>query len=455
MSPSDFQSLIRRRNVDDLIDRLKERGIWHRQIAGTGLANVEEASERAQNPTTAETTTMAANSAVGSPVAAVAHIDKQSRPASSVYYSYRSESSVQDLSSRPASFEYLPPPPMFWQNSPESSSSIAVGSIDPDHMFPAAVEVSDHDHSIANPIVSCSSWASAASLWPAPLNVPRSGNSGGDSRRSPASADKIPMTVDPRTPDRKSNSTSSVTSANAADYSPALTSQGTSKGSSSRTSLSSPAKSIPSSATSASNVGAPSEDYSQEGQPWRRRLLSSARKSLRATRTKLLSVTGFSTTQVDQQTEEDLKAELLDLQQRYKRRQIGLPDLCPGFDHMVELDRLQRKLSSLDFDAKAMAVVASDMTTCLQVPLVQFWGDSAHVNVDLFDQAYQKHCQKYFRARLSRRVDHRVTWLKFRSRYGSAREIEDWYREVVGLIGWCDEAEACLPWSWRANDNWL
>jgi hypothetical protein len=414
--------------VDDLIDRLRERGILRRQIPETGLVNADEAAEPAQTSTTVDTTKMAANAAVRSPVAAVAHIDKQPRPASSVYSrdidgnSYRSASTIQDFSSRSATFGSLLPP-----------------VIDPDHIFPAAVEVSDRDWSIANPSDSCSSWTSVARLVPTPLNIPRSGDYCGDSRRSPASADGISMTVEPRT--------SPITT----DSSPALTSQGNSKGSSSRTSLSSPAKSVSSSATSASDIGTPPKDVSDEEQPWQRRLLSSAMEILRATRTKLLSVTGFG----DQQAEEDLKAELLDLQQRYRRRKIGLPDLCSGFDHMVELDRLQRKLSGLDFDIEAMAVVASDMTTCLQVPLVQFWGDSAHVNVDLFDQAYKKHCQKYFRARLSRRVDHRVTWLKLRSRHGSAREIEDWYREVVGLIGWRDEREACLPWSWRENGNWL
>jgi hypothetical protein len=357
---------------------------------------------------------------------------------------------------------------MSYQNSGERSSSGAtvIGPMYPDGRSSAVAGIANRDYIVYQPSVACPSWASVASLVPAPLILPRSGNCTGNYLRRPTNAENhLPIAVDTEVSDRKSNSnrSTSASSASATNSSPALASRGSSKGSSNRTSLSSPVESIPSSATSASNIETPSEVVSDEEQPWPSRWFSSMKKTLR---TKLLSVTGRDASQaqtgkpclcgnVHQQTEDDLKATLFDLQRRYKRRQIGLPDLDPGFDHAIEVGKLHRRVFELDFSNAEMIIVASDMTTCMQVPLVQFWGDVAHVDVDLIELAYQQQCQKYFRARLSRRVEHRTTWLKLQSRHGSAREIEDWYREVVGLIGWRDEAEACLPWSWRENGNWL
>ena len=116
------------------------------------------------------------------------------------------------------------------------------------------------------------------------------------------------MTVEPRTPERNSNSTSSARSTRAtANSPPALTNQGTSKGSSSRTSLSSPVKSISSSATSASNIRTPCEvsNVPNRKRHWSRRMLSSMMKTFRSTNfpspsfqstsTKAISVTGSDT----------------------------------------------------------------------------------------------------------------------------------------------------------------
>lgn len=88
-----------------------------------------------------------------------------------------------------------------------------------------------------------------------------------------------------------------------------------------------------------------------------------------------------------------------------------------------------------------------------EVSLLQYPREKAHVNVDLIELAYQKHCQEYFRARLSRRIQDRITWLELQARYESVRKIEDWYREVVGVVGWRDEFEAQLPWRWRKQGN--
>jgi hypothetical protein len=293
LDPFVFNSKIRRRNLDDLIDRLVEEGKAHWPSAEDGLASVEEETEPAQTPTNPTTpTTMTANVAVGSPVHDVAKIDKQPRPASSVYSrdidgnSYRSASTVQDLSSRSASFGSLLPPLISLNNSGESSNTSFVVSIDPDHLFPAEVEVVKDGYKIYDPSVTYPDWDDVGRFVPAPLNFPRPGKYGGYSRGSPANSEKIPVTAEPSTPERDSNSTSSTSSTRATtNSSPASASQGSYKGSSSRTSLSSPAKSISSSATSASNIGTPCEvsNVPKRKRHWSRRLLASMMKTFRST----------------------------------------------------------------------------------------------------------------------------------------------------------------------------
>ena len=563
MSTFDFNSLIRRRYLDDLTERLVEEGRVHRPSAEDGLASVEEQAGPAQTPVPAETT-MTANAAVGSPVAAVAQIDRQPRPASSVYSrdidgnSYRSASTLHEFSSRSASFGSLLPPLMSLQNSSESSgSSVAIlGSIDPDHRFPAdignrsvnygslllplislqgsgessssssisilrsiepdgispaAVEASDRAYSNRDPSTSHPSWDGVASLAPAPLNVPRSGEYGGDSSRSLTNSAKNPAPVEPRTPDRQNTSALPASSTSATDSPSALASQGTSKGSSSRTSLLSPDKSVPSSATSASDIGSACEVSNRDSPPalasqgtskgssskaslssptksvsssatsasdigtrrnhpyevsskkrhWPHRLLSSVKKTFRSTSAKLTSVTGSDTSQDQEEPGETgyymSRADFLELQQRIKDQQIALRGLHPDYHHLLAWGSLCRKITSLDFDVAEMVLVASDTTTCMQVPPAQFWGDRAHlkVDVDFLELAYEKHCQEYFRARLSKRVHRRIAWLQHQARYGSVRKIEDWYREVVDVIGWRDEDEEQLPWSWREHGDYL
>jgi hypothetical protein len=151
------------------------------------------------------------------------------------------------------------------------------------------------------------------------------------------------------------------------------------------------------------------------------------------------------------------RADFLELQQRIKDQQIALRGLHPDYHHLLAWGSLCRKITSLDFDVAEMVLVASDTTTCMQVPPAQFWGDRAHlkVDVDFLELAYEKHCQEYFRARLSKRVHRRIAWLQHQARYGSVRKIEDWYREVVDVIGWRDEDEEQLPWSWREHGDYL
>lgn len=456
MSTFDFNSLIRRRYLDDLTERLVEEGRVHRPSAEDGLASVEEQAGPAQTPVSAETTTMTANAAVGSPVAAVAQTDRQPRPASSVYSrdidgnSYRSASTLHEFSSRSASFGSLLPPLMSLQNSSESSgSSVAIlGSIDPDHRFPAdignrsvnygslllplislqgsgesssssisilrsiepdgispaAVEASDRAYSNRDPSTSHPSWDGVASLAPAPLNVPRSGEYGGDSSRSLTNSAKNPAPVEPRTPDRQNTSALPASSTSATDSPSALASQGTSKGSSSRTSLLSPDKSVPSSATSASDIGTRRNhpyEVSSKKRHWPHRLLSSVKKTFRSTSAKSTSVTGSDTSQDQEEPGETgyymSRADFLELQQRIKDQQIALRGLHPDYHHLLAWGSLCRKITSLDFDVAEMVLVASDTTTCMQVPPAQFWGDRAHlkVDVDFLELAYEKHCQEY------------------------------------------------------------
>lgn len=196
MSSFDFNSLIRARFLDDLIEQLVEKGIVRRRRSSgkNGLASVEEEehAEPAETTTTAVANTTATATATAPPTVPAAldvdvdvvGIDNASppapapRPASSVYSrdidgnSYRSASTVQDVSIRSPGPRSLLPPLVSWQNSPESSSSSSVlinGPIDPDGMFPAAVEVSDGDYSITNPSASSPSWTNVASLVPVPL----------------------------------------------------------------------------------------------------------------------------------------------------------------------------------------------------------------------------------------------------------------------------------------------
>jgi hypothetical protein len=57
MDQFDFNALIRRRNLDELIDRLVEEGKAHWPSAENELASVEEQAEPAQTPTTPATPT--------------------------------------------------------------------------------------------------------------------------------------------------------------------------------------------------------------------------------------------------------------------------------------------------------------------------------------------------------------------------------------------------------------
>jgi hypothetical protein len=181
--------------------------------------------------------------------------------------------------------------------------------------------------------------------------------------------------------------------------------------------------------------------------------------SFQSTSTKSISVTDSDAPRTPGPTGYYMsRAELLDLEQRCKAWETGRRGLLPHHHHWWEWCVLCRKIRSLDFDVAEMVLVASDMTTCMQVPRAQFWGDRAYLkvdDVDFLELTYEKHCQEDFRARLSWRVQRRIAWLQLEAKHGSVRKIEDWYREVVDSIGWRDEDEEQLPWSWKDKNNFF
>jgi len=68
---------------------------------------------------------------------------------------------------------------MSLQDSGESSNTSFVVSIDPDHLFPAEVEVIKEGYEIYDPSVTYPDWDGVVSLVPSPLNFPRPGKCGG------------------------------------------------------------------------------------------------------------------------------------------------------------------------------------------------------------------------------------------------------------------------------------
>lgn len=38
---------------------------------------------------------------------------------------------------------------------------------------------------------------------------------------------------------------------------------------------------------------------------------------------------------------------------------------------------------------------------------------------------------------------------------GDVRKMEHWYKDVVDLVGWRDEDESRMSWSWREKDGFF
>lgn len=134
-----------------------------------------------------------------------------------------------------------------------------------------------------------------------------------------------------------------------------------------------------------------------------------------------------------------------------RREQQHEPEvLRPPIDRVVELARLRRRIRELDFGMDDEILIASDLTTL--VPTAEW---ERHQGEELVSIAGTPEYRAFFRDRLSRRVQRRLAYLRLHYRGGSVREIEHWYRDVVALVGWRDQAEAQLPWSWRRRNGFF
>lgn len=114
---------------------------------------------------------------------------------------------------------------------------------------------------------------------------------------------------------------------------------------------------------------------------------------------------------------------------------------------ITTLGRLRRRVNSLDFDSEDMLMVKSDLTTLVLVPQQ---GDAGGSQTGLLVADHD-----FFRERLARPVHRCLAILRLVGREGSYRALEDWYSEVVDLIGWRDQSEAELEWGWRKNHGFF
>lgn len=135
----------------------------------------------------------------------------------------------------------------------------------------------------------------------------------------------------------------------------------------------------------------------------------------------------------------DLLAAIAALMRKYGRRQ-ELQEEQPPVDRIVELSRLRRVIRTLEFSPDDAILLASDLTTLVPVP---------RDGIDDIEACM------FFRRRIARTVWRRVELLRRELRVGDGIKIEHWYKDVVDLVGWRDEDEARMPWSWLENDGFF
>jgi hypothetical protein len=97
-------------------------------------------------------------------------------------------------------------------------------------------------------------------------------------------------------------------------------------------------------------------------------------------------------------------------------------------------------IRTLDFSFDDAVILASDLTTLVPVPR----GGLDDIETCMF-----------FRRRIARTVWRRLESLRRELRVGDALNIEHWYKDVVDLVGWLDEHEARMSWSWLENDGFF
>jgi hypothetical protein len=138
--------------------------------------------------------------------------------------------------------------------------------------------------------------------------------------------------------------------------------------------------------------------------------------------------------------------------QRYEQRNEP-QELQPPVDRIVELGRLRRAIWTLDFDPGDMTILASDLTSLVPMPSMLNSLDRPEMNDD--EESLGIQTKSFFRECLARMVQRRLTFLRLELKNGNARKVENWYRDVVDLVGWRDEAEPRLLWSWQEDGGFF
>jgi hypothetical protein len=156
--------------------------------------------------------------------------------------------------------------------------------------------------------------------------------------------------------------------------------------------------------------------------------------------------------QASRQLALDLPTAITALLQRYEQRNEP-QELQPPVDRIVELGRLRRAIWTLDFDPGDMTILASDLTSLVPMPSMLNSLDRPEMNDD--EESLGIQTKSFFRECLARMVQRRLTFLRLELKNGNARKVENWYRDVVDLVGWRDEAEPRLLWSWQEDGGFF
>lgn len=146
----------------------------------------------------------------------------------------------------------------------------------------------------------------------------------------------------------------------------------------------------------------------------------------------------------------DLLKSIVALLRKFARRE-ELQEPQPPVDRIIELSRLRRAVRMLDFDFDDAIMLASDLTSLVPVPPSP--GSQEMPETDDVGDIFET--RKWFRSRLARTVRRRVESLRHELRVGDALKVEHWYKDVVDLVGWRDEHEARMSWSWLENDGFF
>lgn len=147
--------------------------------------------------------------------------------------------------------------------------------------------------------------------------------------------------------------------------------------------------------------------------------------------------------QASTEPELDLPAAIAALMRKHEQ-QIELQEHQPPVDRIVELGRLRRAIKKLNFGFDDLIMLASDLTSIVPVPSLP--GSQKRPDEDN-EKEYVETC-KFFRRRLAKTVRRQTESLRRDLRVGDALRIEHWYKDVVDLVGWRDEDESRMSWSW-------